>query len=1025
MSFKKVCALKIGTTEYTMDNQSMIELGGALYVPASEQSDDPSVMPKSYILKIVPETKIITKVADVGTVLGEGGYDDVGGGNKLIKLSDKVGYLLNGHSLFRFDTTPTIPTCTAVVRVAGDNGVILGIPSIRTTMVATTVNSNEIVLFAAGLYSIPSSSPPNYVVAVNATTGRAAYLDYRIGIPGIAGTITALAVWDGRVWLLTGTGAVGTFVLTMGIGGLPTASDWRLISPNTLSTYSINGAGEGTPIANFGHPFGDDTLWMSAGANIYVPTDPQLMIEIRKNATVYVTTPYSIRTSSVGINHYSVLGSDNTQGASNVISINGATAYSILKQHGDYDFGLGSKVARLTKYAGSKEIEVVVIVDYRDVNEFNNIVKLNSDMYVIAGDCYGPNRTDGHNVSLFKFYPNGIPKLVMDTKSGVFEAGAEITIRGHGEFDPDDLSQYFKDVKIYKSGVFFKDLLSSYYRSTEDGLVWVLPPLVLEDDNTSFTFVGTVKNEELGTTNIQVYSEPFYIGIQHTYYVNINNSYTQVTGDGGKETPFNIFQMHDYIRGSVSEDDGGSVRRRCGYDYIERHSNVLFKITGSWTGAWAEDSQCPDNMFIGSGNPCVFDVRWDRECSFEFRGVTPKGDDGFFFIQSTYGLLNVGGDTDAIRSSIKTVVFSGMVFNARLGIETDTWYDVVVDGTNYKTHFAFKNCALIGRDIILAGTSSYSAWDAEYGTMTIEASTLSGVKIWMGYGDYDVVHPTTLTVNDTWFDAIGISGKNVVLFGGVKVVASGNAMMPLMADAAIEVWSDDITEYSPPKIESNTIKRLPVLTSMSDVRSFFGNPANVAYYKYGIESVGASRSIRELYGTVEDMYGNERAGVGVFAFYTPPIEDKGHIGAFYFGPEYTDTEIDYDVPTVTMDVVAFTSSTTVESYVVPTMVVTACDIAPIIENAFTFEFSGTPVSGGVPLRVKYDAYHYQPSNAMKPYWKPDRIRWWFDLENEPDVFEVQPVTDPDPLVMTTYHNYCTMGKFSVSACMDYKLIRKQ
>ncbi|MFW6219502.1 MAG: hypothetical protein ACOCZ5_01235 [bacterium] len=149
------------------------------------------------------------------------------------------------------------------------------------------------------------------------------------------------------------------------------------------------------------------------------------------------------------------------------------------------------------------------------------------------------------------------------------------------------------------------------------------------------------------------------------------------------------------------------------------------------------------------------------------------------------------------------------------------------------------------------------------------------------------------------------------------------------------------------------------------------------------------------------------------------MENIGHIGSFYFGSDYTNSE-------VIIDDIPIIEITTVEN-ITPDISVTIREIpevtvsVPEISEGFAYgvkcidlDFTAIPRVGTSPLVVDFEATK-KLSNSCKGL-KLQRLVWYFDYDNNPEnedfIEEVDYIEDPR---LTTTFTYCGIlnEKFSV------------
>ena len=285
------------------------------------------------------------------------------------------------------------------------------------------------------------------------------------------------------------------------------------------------------------------------------------------------------------------------------------------------------------------------------------------------------------------------------------------------------------------------------------------------------------------------------------------------------------------------------------------------------------------------------------------------------------------------------------------------------------------------------------------------------------------------------------NGNNYIVYGyGGLAGGNGNS---------VEIDRIDLT--LPPKIQldnADTIAKTGDIINVTGLCLFDSDYttqyfSNVALYRSGnilVDVVKAScdrssPTLSYVLNVTEDMLGSEflfkatvvngpMNGIEIASnsFKLMSVADDigyGHIGAFYFGGDYTNAIIEsIDIPTVSFSVIDFSRDSSI-TITVPRMDIKVPDgVSFFSYSPFDFDFSGTPVVGSSPLKVNFQAYNYTPKDKYATVWEVYEFWWWFDYANYPDQYVIT-TTD------NTSHVYCNAvnggRKFDVKLCVKYRL----
>ena len=488
-----------------------------------------------------------------------------------------------------------------------------------------------------------------------------------------------------------------------------------------------------------------------------------------------------------------------------------------------------------------------------------------------------------------------------------------------------------------------------------------------------------------------------------TYYVNLTNG--SLTGLGTSASPLNYAQLVNYFDSSFGTAHGVVVD----YDstfYLTGNLNETFNFSGSY------------RYFINYALPSAG--------TFKFIGL-----DG------------------------PVVIFSGTPQIHFITCKTTS--QVVFSTTNLEFHnislLVDCNDVIAGTSVAWAGGGPYPCDNLKFKNSYIKNPTGASLNL-RGYtGELDLFGCTL----DGVVVVGGVSGSigNVKMydcyipgtlsFSHIPVlIAEGNASINPVTITSCP----DITQYNTPVIVTQT-GTLPALDSYLGAVDYFSSKDNNLYTNYdvidgGTVYRGVSPNIRIPNDFVYDAYGDPRDGTGMFAFgSSEAIVGFGNVGAFYFGGDYTNSNIEIWNPVVLDIMVAGYSQSASPVYYIPEVSFSVNPaIIPTINMQFAINFSATPitkgqygtvleviespsdytiysVTGSSPFTVEFtaivDADNVPANVDTKEYvWKIIEFNW--------DFGDGTVLTTTTP---TTRHAYCGPHgtKYNVSLVADYALVK--
>lgn len=492
-----------------------------------------------------------------------------------------------------------------------------------------------------------------------------------------------------------------------------------------------------------------------------------------------------------------------------------------------------------------------------------------------------------------------------------------------------------------------------------------------------------------------------------TYYVNLTLT---TSGDGSESSPFNYAQLVNYFDSSYGTAHGVTV------DY-----DTTFMLSGNLNGFY----------HFNTNYPLLFNYALPSAGTFKFIGVGPivifsnecvAGN----CITVKYGLETVFSNSTLEFHNI-ALLLSIDVVNFPCGVSGGWYNGGVYSGPTAIKDIKFKNC-------YIKNPTGYLKIKQFNGDLKIYGCTIDGT-CYLG-------------------DSSGFVGDITVydshLYGNVSIkystilTAEGNSRI----NAVSLTLNANITQYIEPVIVSQE-KAFPALDSYLGAVDFFSKKENILYTNYNLRSnglvySGVSPTLRITEDFVYDVYGNPRDGSGMFAFgESDEVIGLGSVGAFYFGGEYTNSNIISFSP-VTIDIMAmdFIKDTSA-TYSMPEVQIglyNSKNFTPSLTNRFELNFRATPitkgqigsiieeytidgksvtvhsVTGTSPFTVEFTPFGYAdntPSTSPSYIWKVTSFNWDFgDGITE---------SSTEPIIQ---HTYCGPhgNKYQVQMSLGYELV---
>jgi len=191
-----------------------------------------------------------------------------------------------------------------------------------------------------------------------------------------------------------------------------------------------------------------------------------------------------------------------------------------------------------------------------------------------------------------------------------------------------------------------------------------------------------------------------------------------------------------------------------------------------------------------------------------------------------------------------------------------------------------------------------------------------------------------------------------------------------------------------------------------------------------IDSISADNIIYDDYGvtvtTTDDrssiwlddgidigFYENQRIGRGAFNFFKESDEEnRGHIGSFYFGPDYENIEIDIEVPILEIEVMDIGVSVSNDILDIPTLELEVLEVDTRGVICVWANFDSDVRFGTSPLVVNFQAKDYIPNVACLSACDVSEFIWFFDYGNNPQISAVREYGDIENPNDTIQHIYC-------------------
>ncbi len=476
-----------------------------------------------------------------------------------------------------------------------------------------------------------------------------------------------------------------------------------------------------------------------------------------------------------------------------------------------------------------------------------------------------------------------------------------------------------------------------------------------------------------------------------TLYINIDNSYRDI-GVGTEISPFNLEQFGSYSRDSMVDGD---------IYYIKGHRHVpddeLYFIE-----MFGRDESTPINVdIIGwdvatNGSPII---QWDNK------------DEWSHLFRVTY--INVN------------ITFKNMILHSK-----SSFYPSITPMRNIT--YDFKTVLFMTPKFKSNSSNSINSNIRYYGC-TFNATSQEFLAL------------DRLEFYDCVFD-----GESVLLHHIGEIRSSNNITNVrdfLSGISHIGVLS----QYSNPRYIQ--IESTPEVSDFDGYINYYTDEFKLFYPVYRVSESDSDtmRAFRTTHTYNTGLFDHERKTYGAYCMSaTPPIGDtyptSGHVGAFYFGGEYTNADTTAKATRLTITP-CVTVSIDTHAYIDPVVLKLTPTATATGNMNFCVDFVAkdrsddtyppfcrnmgnicgceccttedhlkdynTPVMGGNALVVDFSAT--AKSRGSFEGFMPTAYKWWFDYSNHPDEF----VTCASPYAT---HTYCGgyLEDFDVRLCVDFR-----
>ncbi len=490
------------------------------------------------------------------------------------------------------------------------------------------------------------------------------------------------------------------------------------------------------------------------------------------------------------------------------------------------------------------------------------------------------------------------------------------------------------------------------------------------------------------------------------YYVNITPGINN--GTGTVNSPFALNQFSDYIENSIVDGDVFYVRGH--YEVGETETLLLSKLGGNGSSG-SHVGITIRGWDVSTYGPPI--IKWTNPVEYEAHGVN-----AFWQIESAGDYTDVVLQ-DFILQSINVICPMGEVTNDNV--------------------FTLKDVVIVANEIYNHKTG-YSTPVHKFFGCTFNSQKL-----------------TLHRVSECWIYDSVLDGGTISI-GDIGKLVSVNNLTTLQNISKYMYNVGDMTEYSDPIYNSNILST-PTETDFSTFIKVYTDRDAMYFGRYNIPETRQAylREVRTTNTYDTGLFGDVRLSVGAYSFVgtsASTYPTSGHIGAFYFGGEYSNNEgsanstITISPATVSATVDAFGSSNAeislfttsargkgnrnfsidfvAKNRTEPTYpkfcgeynaigTVCICDDEPHDRYdalADDCEIYSGAVRGGNPLIVDFSA----TSKAMAEFNNYNAIayNWYFDYTNNPTEYVTCAGTYAS-------HTYCGsyLETFDVRLCVDF------
>lgn len=483
-----------------------------------------------------------------------------------------------------------------------------------------------------------------------------------------------------------------------------------------------------------------------------------------------------------------------------------------------------------------------------------------------------------------------------------------------------------------------------------------------------------------------------------SFYVDIGENVS--FGSGTPSDPYNLIQFNDKIKNDLQDNDKYYVKGR----YNNQSS--------SW---WLEE------LYQSYSDINITIQGWD----IDIHGSP-------IVVWDTSGQTSLFGNIDfGVNITFKDFIFAS--YGSDLSISKDL-----------VNIFTFKDVLFISNNLIDGGASHGEVPIYDYRKLKFYGCTFNT-------GDINLTNNNEIVCYDCVFDTPSLD------FSDIYTLVMENNLTNLDNFTSYINNVFDITGYTVP-LHSIDIISTPIISDFDTFVSYYTDSALMYYDNFGIYVSNSPiiQGFRLSNGYNNGLFGNTRVAYGAYSFVGDASVDEedfstsGHIGAFYFGGEYSNGDVTIDDSFLTLEP-SSNAGVIDADFSIKDKCSIKLDIPDVVaegQRNFLIDFvakrvdndtypkfcglKGTGVgcdqcttddderiyneqiTGGNPVVVDFSAC----AEAVMQYsqYEPIRYRWWFDYEH---------YNSPEDAVITTepyaQHTYCGgyLEDYDVRLCVEF------